>query len=121
MVGEDMKNIRLSSKANEIAEKIRDTGCFEDVLTVARFGLSYAIKNHFDDINPETYRMPDSSGSNYNIGSLDSDGQLRSLLMALYPDTKTPYLYAQHLITYGLLKLGERIETEGLNTISQLI
>ena len=121
MAGEDIKNFRLSTKANEIADGIKETGRFEDVLTVARFGLAYALKNHFDEISPENYHMPDSGGSNYNIGSLDSDGQLRALLVALYPGTTTPYLYAQHLITFGLLKLGERIDNEGWKSVSALL
>jgi hypothetical protein len=121
MAGEDIKNFRLSSKAIEIAEKIKETGRFEDVLTVARFGMAYALKNHFSEITPETYRMPDNNGSNYNVGSLDSDGQLRTLLVALYPGTTTPYLYAQHLITFGLIKIGERIDNEGWVSVSALL
>lgn len=121
MAGEDIKNFRLSSRANEIAERIKEEGHFEDVLTVARFGMAYALKNHFEEISPEIYRMPDSAGSNYNIGSLDSDGQLRALLVALYPGTTTPYLFAQHLITFGLLRLGERIDNEGWKSVSDLL
>lgn len=57
-------------------------------------------------------------GNNYNAGSIDSDGQLAALLRALYPDMNTPYLYARAPMVFGLTKLGERIERDGLQSIS---
>ncbi len=114
----DLVNIRLSKKANEVAEIMATTGYFDFALTAAKFALAYAIKNHFNEINPASYSVPDSDGSNYGIGSLDSDGQLAILLRAIYPETTTPYLYARALMVFGLLKLGERIEREGLQSIS---
>ena len=117
----DLVNFRLSRKANEIAELLVATGYFDFVLTAAKFALAYALKNHFDEINPATYSVPDSEGSNYSIGSLDSDGQLANLLRAIYPDCTTPYLYARNLMIFGLMKLGARIESEGLQTISAFL
>ena len=83
--------------------------------------MAYALKNHFDEINPETYSIPDSEGNNYNVGSIDSDGQLAALLRALYPDINTPYLYARALMVFGLTKLGERINRDGLQSISAFL
>lgn len=117
----DIVNFRLSKKANEVAELLKATGYFDFALTAAKFALAYALKNHFDEINPAIYSVPDSDGSNYSIGSLDSDGQLATLLRAVYPETTTPYLYARALMVFGLLKLGERIEQEGLPSISALL
>lgn len=117
----DLVNFRLSKKANEVAEFLATTGYFDYALTAAKFALAYAIKNHFDEINPATYTIPDSDGSNYSIGSLDSDGQLAALLRAIYPETTTPYIYARALMIFGLLKLGERIEREGLDSISSFL
>lgn len=117
----DIINFRLSKKANEVAEFLKDTGYFDFALTAGKFALAYALKNHFDEINPATYTVPDSDGSNYSIGSLDSDGQLANLLRAVYPETTTPYLYARALMVFGLLKLGERIEQEGFSSISDLL
>ena len=69
----DIVNIRLSKDANDIAERLVATGKFENVVTAAKFALSYALKNHFDECDPSTYSIPDSSGSNYNVGSFDND------------------------------------------------
>jgi hypothetical protein len=117
----DLVNIRLSKKANEVADQLVATGCFEYAATAAKFALAYALKNHFNEIDPETYPIPDSEGSNYNVGSIDNDGQLAALLRALYPNMNTPYLYARALMVFGLTKLGERIERDGLLPINAFL
>ena len=117
----DITNFRLSTKANEVAEELKETGRFEDVLDVVKFGLSYTLKNHFDEISPGEYQMPDQNGSNYSVGSLDNDGQFRTLLLSLYPGTDTPYIYARALITFGLLKIGDRLHNEGFKSINALM
>ena len=121
MTTNDLVNIRLSKEASEIAESLKTTGKFDDAVTAAKFALAYAIKYHFDDVNPATYAVPDSGGSNYNIGSIDSDGQLAVLLRAIYPETTTPYLYARALMVFGLVKLGERIHQEGFSSVCELM
>lgn len=116
----DLVNIRLSKEANDIAESLVATGKFENVITAAKFALAYALKNHFDEFDPGKYAVTDSGGNNYNIGTVDKDGQLSQLLRAIYPDTDTPYIYARALMVFGLLKIGELIEAEGMPTVSAL-
>ena len=116
----DLVNIRLSKESNDIAESLVATGKFENVITAAKFALAYAIKNYFDEFNPATYAVADSGGNNYNIGTVDKDGRLSLLLRAIYPETDTTYIYARALMVYGLLKIGEIIETEGMPNISSL-
>ena len=116
----DLVNIRLSKKANDVAESLVATGKFENVITAAKFALAYALKNHFEGFDPSEYSVADSGGNNYNIGTVDKDGQLSQLLKAIYPESDTPYLYARSLMVYGLLKIGELIEKEGMPTISSL-
>jgi len=115
-----MVNIRLSKEANEIAERLVETGKFENVITAAKFALAFALKNHFEEFDPITYTVPDSGGNNYNVGTVDSDGQLAALLRAIYPDTTTPYMYARSLMVFGLTKIGKRIEEEGMPSVSAL-
>jgi len=117
----DLINFRLSGEANAVAEQLKDSGKFEDAITAAKFGLAYALKYHFGEIDPRTYRITDQNGSNYSVGSLDNDSQLRALLVALYPGTDTPYVYARALIIFGLLKIGERIRQEGFQSVSALL
>lgn len=116
----DLVNLRLSKEANDIAERLVSTGKFENVITAAKFALAYALKNHYDEFAPESYVVSDSGGNNYNIGTVDKDGTLSALLRAIYPDTTTPYIYARALMIFGLQKIGERINNEGMPTVSCL-
>lgn len=120
-MAEDLINIRLSLYANEVAEKLVATGYFDYTSTAAKFALAYALKNHFDEIDPRSYEISDTGGSNYNVGSFDSDNQLALLIKSLYPETVTPYLYARALMIFGLSKLGDRIDREGLQSISAFL
>ncbi|MGG6309220.1 hypothetical protein [Paenibacillus macerans] len=117
----DLINVHLSKAANTVVERMVSSGCFENKIIAAKFAMAYAIKNHFDEFDPASYQLPDSDGSNYGIGTVDPDGQLAKLLRALYPETTTPYLYARALMVFGLNKLGERFEREGLQMISSLM
>jgi len=116
----DLTNIRLSKEANDVAEMLVETGKFENVISAAKFALAYALKNHFDDFAPGEYQVADSGGNNYNVGSVDKDNQLSQLLRALYPGLETPYVYARALMVYGLLKIGELIEKEGMPAVYTL-
>lgn len=117
-MADDLVNIRLSLYANAVAERLVATGYFDYTSTAAKFALAYALKYHFDEIDPINYEIPDMGGSNYNVGSFDSDGQLATLLKSLYPETTTPYIYARALMVFGLTKMGDRIDQEGLQSIS---
>lgn len=116
----DIVNIRLSKDANAVAKRLVATEKFENVITAAKFTLAYALKNHFEEFDPANYAVPDSGGNNYNIGTVDKDGTLTALLRAIYPDTNTPYIYARALMVFGLMKIGEKIESEGMPTIASL-
>lgn len=118
---QDLINVRLSKAANDIAENLVATGLFDFDISAAKFALAYAIKNHFNEIDPATYPITDSGGNNYGVGSVDGDGQIAMLLRALYPGLETPYVYARAFMIFGLIKLGERIDREGLQTISALM
>lgn len=116
----DIVNICLSKESNDIAEALVSTRKFENVITAAKFALAYALKNHFDEFDPAIYAVSDSGGNHYNIGTVDKDGKLAQLLRAIYPETDTPYIYARALMVFGLLKIGEKIENEGMPSISSL-
>ena len=121
-MADDLKNVRLSRHATEIADKIFDSDLFEDRISVSKFALAYAIKNHFSEIDPEALdAVYDSEGSNYNIGSIDDDKFLSQLISSLYPDTKTPYRYVRALMIFGLEKLGELMDAGQLFPISNLM
>lgn len=121
-MAEDYVNIRLSAKASEIASRIEESKFFDSKISIAKFAMAYAIKNHFDDIDPLEIDIDrDASGLNYNVGSVDGDKFISKFIEALYPDTKTPYKITRGLMIYGLEKLGELLDDGQLFPLSNIM
>lgn len=120
MMAEDITNIALSVQASEIANSMKNAGYFEDALSAAKFGMAYAIKYYFDEVNCDALEKTyDSNGNNYNVGSVDPDKYIFKLLTALYPNLTTPYRYARILMCYGLNKIGDIIDEGHLFPLSE--
>lgn len=122
MMAEDIINLRLSGKASEIAAQIEESQFFDDKISIAKFAMAYAIKYYFDEIDPiEIDASRDSSGFNYNVGSIDGDKFISKLIESLYPDTKTPYKITRALMIFGLEKLGVLLDNGQLYPLSNLM
>lgn len=119
-MSEDKVNIGLSIETSKIADKLEETGYFDDKLTIAKFALAYAIKNDLDD-NLSDYKIGDAGGTKWNIGSVDNDQYLRDLIVSLYPESETPYRFIEALMNKGLISIGDIITNEGLNKISKFM
>ncbi|WP_019007449.1 MULTISPECIES: hypothetical protein [Paenibacillaceae] len=117
---EDRINIGLSVEANNVADVLEETEYFEDRLAIAKFALAYAVRNGLDTGLAE-FKVGESGGTKWNIGSVDADKYLHSLILSLYPDTKTPYRYIEALMNKGLLSIGKIIEAEGIGKISKFM
>lgn len=121
-MAEDIINLRLSGKASEIAAQIEESQFFDGKISIAKFAMAYAIKNYFDEIDPiEIDASRDSSGFNYNVGSIDGDKFISKLIESLYPDTKTPYKITRALMIFGLEKLGVLLDNGQLYPLSNLM
>ena len=115
-------NIAMSAKASDIAARIEESKLFDSKISIAKFAMAYAIKNHFDEIDPlEIDSNRDSSGLNYNIGSVDGDKFISKFIEALYPETKTPYKITRGLMIYGLEKLGELLDSGKLYPLNKIM
>jgi hypothetical protein len=53
---------RLSCKASEVANKLKDAGLFDDAITAVKFAMAYALRHHFNDIQPGAYTVDDTEG-----------------------------------------------------------
>lgn len=124
-MAEDLKNIRLSTHATEIANTIKETGLFDDAISVAKFAFAYALKYSFNDLTSEKIEslesVYDSLGNNYNIGTIDEDGFISDLLNSLYPQVQTPYRYARIIMCFGLNKLGDLYDTGRLFPLNKIM
>lgn len=107
-----MADIRLTIKASETANRLKEAGYFSAMSEAAVFAASYVLKNEYESFDPAEFVPDDSMGSNYAYGTLDPDGRWSELLTALY-NTDTPRQYFRNLMVHGLETIGSAIERAG--------
>jgi hypothetical protein len=92
----DKKTIGVSkSNSLALAELVR-AGRFVSELDAAKFAMAVAIKRG------TAAGITDGAETKWNVGSIDPDGTIRSLLEALYPAVSEPYRLLEYLINEGV-------------------
>lgn len=99
----DKKTIGLTPEARAVLDKLAQSGYFQDQMAAAKFAMSYAI-------NAGLSGSPEGADTTWNVGSFDSDGEMRNIIPALCGGTETPYRTVEQLINLGLAAIGKRIE-----------
>ena len=101
----DKKTIGLTPAGEMSMQQVMDKGCFNNMIDAAKFAMSVAIRAG----------MPISSiegaSTIWNVGSFDSDGQVRQVLSVLMSDCDSPYRTAESLIDQGLQLLHADIQS----------
>ncbi|WP_416050073.1 hypothetical protein [Cupriavidus basilensis] len=99
----DKRTIGITrANAAKLTELV-SAGMFGSELDAAKFAMAFAIK-------AETRSgTSDGTETKWNVGSVDPDGSLRSLLEALYPHSTEPYRLAEYLMNEGIKELASRI------------
>lgn len=95
----DKTTIGVTQENREFLDEVIEKRLFNEELDAAKLGLSLAIR--------EGVEAGEASGvdTKWNVGSFDKDGQLRGVLLALYPEVTTPIRLAEHLMNRGLVLL----------------
>lgn len=106
---EDNVAVGLTEATHTILLRMKKDGIFNELQDGYRFGIAFAIAcGIIADENIKTRSM-------LNVGSLDKDGSLRSLIMEIYPNNDDkPYSIAERLGEAGLAELGRRYESDQL-------
>ena len=99
----DKKTIGLTSDNREIIGQMMEKNLFKDQIDAAKFALSVAINSGIEAGQPE------GTDTTWNVGSFDTDGDLKSLISVLFPDTETPYRVVEYLINAGLEIIGRHL------------
>lgn len=103
----DKKTIGITKgNAPVLAELVAD-GRFGSEMDAAKFAMAFAIRKGVPA------GSTDGAETKWNVGSIDPDGSIRSLLQALYPAAPEPYRLMEHLMNEGLQALVQ----EGGRTI----
>lgn len=112
----DKTTIGLTQRAREVAEMIKENEGLEDLRDVAVVGLGVAV-----NAGTGLGSIKDAV-TTWNVGSFDTSGQLRELVVALYDDLDTPFRQIEYLVNVGLERLGAEYEgAESSTTLSVVL
>lgn len=101
----DRESIGLTVENQGAIAEIESRGWFVDGQDIARFSLAYAVRA----------KVPDggSTGTEtrWAAGNFDKTGEIRALLVALYPDCPTPVKLMEHLVNVGMSMILARLSS----------
>ena len=110
-MADDKITIGVSEAADRVLALMVEQGHFAEGIDAAKFAMALAINAGANTDGRDL--TVEGTTTKWNVGSFDSDGQLRSLIDALYPDIDQPYRLLEFLIDDGLRRVGEHIESVG--------
>lgn len=96
----DKKTIGVTAANAAALAGLTDRGHFGSELDAAKFAMGHAIRS---GIRPGS---SEGTETKWNVGSVDPDGSLRSLIEALFPEVTEPYRAAEYLINEGIKDLA---------------
>ena len=97
----DKKTIGITSANVRVLSALATEGLFASEIEAAKFAMAHAIQAGIGRGTTE------GAGTKWNVGSVDSDGALRAVVEALYPDEGQPYRLVEHLMNEGLRRLDK--------------
>lgn len=109
----------IPDDAFEVANSLKEEEWFDSASEAGVFAAAYAIRCHFDDIDPGALSYPNSE-HNYAYNTFDPDGSWEKIIRTLY-DTETPRTYFRNLIIWGLEKIRDRIQECGVFRITDFL
>ncbi len=92
----DKKTIGITKVNERVLLALEAEGLFASEIEAAKFAMARAI-----DAGVQR-GTTDGAGTKWNVGSVDSDGALKAVVEALYPDETQPYRLVEHLMNEGL-------------------
>lgn len=96
----DKKTIGITSLNAAPLADLMTRGRFATELDAAKFAMAHAISS---GVLPG---ISEGTETKWNVGSVDPDGSLRSLLEALFPEMTEPYRAAEYLMNEGIRALA---------------
>ncbi len=96
----DKNTIGITQATASLLSQIVSAGRFADEMDAAKFAMAYAIRGGT--------RTGATTGAEtkWNVGSIDRDGSLKSLVEALCPDSTEPYRLIEHLMNEGIRQIS---------------
>lgn len=98
----DKRTIGVTAGNERALAELVAAGHFGSELEAAKFAMAFAISRQCPMGSAE------GASTKWNVGTVDSDGALKSVIEALYPKASEPYRLVEHLINDGLRQLAGR-------------
>ena len=97
----DKKTIGVTISNERVLTSLASAGHFNTDIEAGKFAMAHAIDQGVGRGTTE------GTGTKWNVGSFDSDGALKAVIEALYPEETYPYRLIEHLINEGLRLLDK--------------
>ena len=97
----DKRTVGVTSGNERVLSALVAEGLFASEIEAAKFAMAYAIEAGIPRGTTE------GAGTKWNVGSVDSDGTVKSVIEALYPEESQHYRLVEHLINEGLQLLDK--------------
>src|SRR5688572_26914556 len=99
----DKKTIGVTKGNASALARLVAAGHFGSELDAAKLAMAHAITSGVKTGSAE------GAETKWNVGSVDPDGSMRSLLQALFPETEEPYRLAEYLMNEGIKLLAAKV------------
>jgi hypothetical protein len=99
----DKKTIGITRANAAALTELERAGRFGSELDAAKFAMAFAIRSGVRQGSTE------GAETKWNVGSVDPDGSVRSLVEALCPDVAEPYRLVEHLMNEGITMLKNEL------------
>jgi hypothetical protein len=113
-------NIAYTLTGEQAARRLVDHFPFAGLQDVARVATAFALRENLSLARPEDFGS--ANGSNAHVGSVDPQGELKDLLLALHPEIdEDPYRVIETLMSVGAIELDRRVATGQILSLRDLI
>lgn len=104
-MGNDKRTLGITKVNQGALQKLVQNGQFASELDAAKFAMAYAARNGVAEGRAE------GADTKWNVGSVDPAGDLREMVLSLYPESDQPYRLIEHLMNHGIQELAGGSET----------
>lgn len=113
-------NIAFTSAGEEAARRVLVRLPIGTLADVARVAIAFALREGTPAERPTDFGI--ANGANYNVGSIDPSGELRSAVRALRPDHDgDPNRVLETFMTVGALAIDAKVSTGEVLSVKDLL
>ena len=113
-------NIAFTPPGEAAARRLIERLPLGALLDAARVSVAFALREGLPLSRDEAFGS--ANGSNYNVGSVDPNNEIRDILLALHPEIKDdPYRVVETLMSTGALALEAKVMAGDILSLKDLI